>query len=46
MSTLSATVAAKKLTFAYIEVFYKRIRMHSASNYLSPDKFESLQQAA
>jgi putative transposase len=37
---------AKHIIFEYIEVFYNRIRMHSASDYLSPDKFESMQKAA
>lgn len=31
---------AKIAIFEYIEVFYNRIRMHSANNYLSPMEFE------
>ena len=31
---------AKLLIFEYIEVFYNRIRRHSANNYLSPMEFE------
>jgi putative transposase len=31
---------AKLLIFEYIEVFYNRIRRHSANNYLSPMQFE------
>ena len=31
---------AKLLIFEYIEVFYNRIRQHSANNYLSPMQFE------
>lgn len=31
---------AKLLIFEYIEVFYNRIRRHSANNYLSPLQFE------
>jgi len=31
---------AKLLIFEYIEVFYNRIRRHSANNYVSPMKFE------
>lgn len=33
---------AKLLIFEYIEVFYNRIRQHSANNYLSPMQFEQL----
>lgn len=32
---------ARSLIFEYIEVFYNRIRIHSANNYLSPAEFES-----
>ena len=31
---------AKNVIFEYIEVFYNRIRTHSANNYLSPVEFE------
>ncbi len=31
---------AKNVIFEYIEVFYNRIRTHSANNYLSPAEFE------
>lgn len=31
---------AKNAIFEYIEVFYNRIRTHSANNYLSPVEFE------
>jgi putative transposase len=31
---------AKKVIFEYIEVFYNRIRIHSANNYLAPVEFE------
>ena len=31
---------AKNVIFEYIEVFYNRIRIHSANNYLSPVEFE------
>jgi len=31
---------AKKIIFEYIEVFYNRIRIHSANNYLAPAEFE------
>jgi len=34
---------AKIATFEYIEVFYNRIRMHSANEYLSPMEFEKAQ---
>jgi transposase InsO family protein len=33
---------AKKSIFEYIEVFYNRVRMHSANNYLSPVEYERL----
>jgi transposase InsO family protein len=32
---------AKSAVFEYIEVFYNRLRMHSANDYLSPEEFES-----
>lgn len=31
---------AKRSIFEFIEVFYNRIRMHSANDYLSPEEFE------
>ena len=31
---------AKEVIFEYIEVFYNRIRFHSANDYLSPVQFE------
>lgn len=31
---------AKRIIFEYIEVFYNRIRIHSANNYLAPAEFE------
>jgi transposase InsO family protein len=34
---------AKQAIFEYIEVFYNRVRMHSANNYLSPVEFEKIQ---
>lgn len=34
---------AKMAIFEYIEVFYNRIRMHSANDYLSPVEFEKAQ---
>ena len=33
---------AKNVIFEYIEVFYNRIRIHSANNYLAPVKFEKI----
>lgn len=36
---------AKKAIFEYIEVYYNRIRMHSANDYLSPAEFENLKVA-
>jgi len=33
---------AKNAIFEYIEVFYNRIRVHSANNYFSPLEFESM----
>lgn len=36
---------AKNVIFEYIEVFYNRIRIHSANNYLSPVEFEKLQKS-
>ena len=34
---------AKNVIFEYIEVFYNRIRTHSANNYLAPVEFEKMQ---
>jgi transposase InsO family protein len=36
---------AKHAIFEYIEVFYNRIRTHSANDYLSPVDYETLQKA-
>lgn len=36
---------AKQAIFEYIEIFYNRIRIHSANNYLSPVAFEKLKRA-
>ena len=37
---------AKHVIFEYIEVFYNRIRMHSANDYLSPTEYELIQKTA
>ena len=37
---------ARHVIFEYIEVFYNRIRMHSANGYLSPAAYELIQKAA
>ncbi len=37
---------AKHVIFEYIEVFYNRIRIHSANNYMSPVEFEKIQNVA
>lgn len=37
---------ARLAIFEYIEVFYNRIRMHSANDYLAPNEFENLHYAA
>jgi putative transposase len=37
---------AKQAIFDYIEVFYNRIRIHSAIGYLSPVDYENIQNAA
>jgi len=37
---------ARYVIFEYIEVFYNRIRMHSANDYLSPVEYELIQKAA
>ena len=36
-------IEAKQIIFEYIEVFYNRVRMHSANNYLSPVEYERAQ---
>jgi len=37
---------AKHVIFEYIEVFYNRIRIHSANDYLSPAEYERVQKSA
>jgi len=37
---------AKHVIFEYIEVFYNRIRIHSANGYLSPVKYESIKKCS
>ena len=37
---------AKQAIFDYIEVFYNRVRIHSANDYLSPVDYEAIQNAA
>ena len=37
---------AKHAIFEYIEVFYNRIRIHSANDYLSPVDYEAIQKSA
>jgi putative transposase len=37
---------AKQAIFEYIEVFYNRIRIHSANDYLSPVDYEAIQKCA
>lgn len=37
---------AKHAIFEYIEVFYNRIRIHSANDYLSPTDYEAIQKCA
>ena len=37
---------ARHVIFEYIEVFYNRVRMHSANDYLSPVAYELIQKAA
>ena len=37
---------AKQEVFDYIEVFYNRIRIHSANGYLSPADFEAKARSA
>ena len=37
---------ARRSIFEYIEVFYNRVRRHSALNYKSPTEFERLARAA
>ena len=40
--TFKTRQEAKQAIFEYIEVFYNRIRFHSANDYLSPVEFEKL----
>ena len=40
-TTYSTHEAARAAVFRYIQVFYNRIRHHSALGYLSPDAFEA-----
>jgi len=40
--TFKTRQEAKQAIFEYIEVFYNRIRLHSANDYLSPVDFEKL----
>ena len=40
-TTYPTRAAARAAVFRYIEVFYNRIRRHSALGYLSPDAFEA-----
>lgn len=37
---------AKQKIFEYIEIYYNRLRMHSANDYMSPVEFEMAQKAA
>jgi transposase InsO family protein len=37
---------ARQMIFEYLEVFYNRIRIHSANNYLSPIDYEQIQKSA
>ena len=39
-TTFKTREQAKQEIFEYIEVFYNRLRMHSANDYLSPVEFE------
>jgi len=36
---------AKQALFQYIEIYYNRLRMHSANDYLSPVEYEEAQKA-
>jgi putative transposase len=45
-SDWASPAEAKAAVFAYIEVFYNRIRRHSALGYLSPDQFEERYRSA
>jgi transposase InsO family protein len=40
-TTFKTREDARLAIFDYIEVFYNRIRMHSALGYLSPEEFET-----
>ena len=37
---------ARQSIFEYIEIFYNRERLHSYLNYLSPEEFKKLREAA
>ena len=41
-TTFKTKEEAKQAIFKYIEVFYNRIRMHSANDYLSPVEYEKV----
>jgi len=41
-TTFKTKEAARQAIFEYIEVFYNRIRMHSANDYLSPVEYEKV----
>ena len=42
-TTFKTREKAKYVIFEYIEIFYNRLRMHSANDYLSPVEYELLQ---
>jgi transposase InsO family protein len=44
--TFKTREKAKHVIFEYIEVFYNRIRIHSANDYLSPVEYEKIQKSA
>jgi transposase InsO family protein len=39
-STFDTFEDAQTAIFEYIEIYYNRVRRHSALNYLSPENFE------
>ncbi len=45
-SDWASPAEARAAVFEYIEVFYNRIRRHSALGYLSPDQFEERYRSA